>query len=93
MENYFPLIEKLNIVSTRKRGKQFSTFDFSPLYTTILHNLLIKVLSEIIHFIFKLKVRSKIGFSATSVYSVYWTFKGLGKRFFAEKNLIEIVTF
>ena len=90
MENYFPLIEKLNIASTRKRGKQFSTFDFSPLYTTILHNLLIKVLSEIIHFIFKLKVRSKIGFSATSV---YWTFKGLGKRFFAEKNLIEIVTF
>ena len=42
------------------------------------------------HFVLKSKVRSKIGFSATSV---YWTSKGLGKRCFTEKRLIETITF
>ena len=67
-----------------------TTYDFSTLCTTLLQNLLIKVLSEIIHFVFKTKVRSKVWFSATSIYR---TSKGLGKRFFTEKNLIEIITF
>ena len=77
VENSFPIIEKLNIIKTRQWAKKVSTYDFRTLYTTIPHKLLIKVLSEIIHFVFKLKVRSKIGFSTASV---YWTFKGLGKR-------------
>ena len=84
------IIEKLNIINTRKRPKKISTYDFSILYTRTLHNLLIKVLSEIIHFVFKSKVRVKIGFSATSI---YWTSNGVGKRFFTEKNLLEVITF
>ena len=63
LENSFPVIEKLNI-NTRKRA----TYDFSALCTTIASILLIKVLSEIIHFVFISRVRSKIGFLATSIY-------------------------
>ena len=68
MENSFPIIEKLDIIKTRKKVKHISTYDFSTLYTTIPHNLLIKVFSDIIHFVFKSKVCSKIGFSPASIY-------------------------
>ena len=84
VENSFSIIEKL-VINTRKRAKNIST-----LYTTISHNLSINVLSEIIHIGFKSKVRSKIGFSPTSI---YWTSKGLGKRIFTEKSLIDAITF
>ena len=47
-------------------------------------------MSEIIRFVFKSKVRSKIGFSASSI---YWTSKGCGKRFFTERTLTETVMF
>ena len=77
---FFPIIVKLNTINTRKGAKTISTNDFSTLYTTILHNFLIKVLSDIIYFVFKSKIPSKIGFSATSIYR---TSKGLGKRYFA----------
>jgi len=90
VENSYPIIEKLNVINTRRKAKGISTYDFSTLYTTILHNLLIKVLSEIIRFVFKSKVRSKIGFSAASI---YWTSKGSGRRYFTEKTLIDAVTF
>ena len=90
VENSFAIIEKLIIVNTRKRDKKISTYSFSTLYTTISHNLLIKVLSEIMHFAFISKVHIKIGFSATSRYC---NSKALGKRFFTEKNLIKAITF
>ena len=77
-------------IYARKRAKNISIFDFSTLYTKVTHSLLIKVLSEITHFVFKSRVRSKSGFSATSI---FWTFKDLGKIFFTEKNLIEAITF
>ena len=41
-------------------------------------------------FCFKSKVRSKYGFPVTSLYC---TSKGLGRRYFMEKNLIVAVTF
>ena len=90
VENSFPIIEKLNIINTRKRAKTNSTYVFSTLHTTIPHNLLIKVLSEIIHLVFKSKLCTKIGFSATSI---YWTSKGLSKRYFTEKSVIEAIRF
>ena len=68
VENSFPIIEKLDIIKTRKKVKHISTYDFSTLYTTIPHNLLIKVFSDIIHFVSKSKVCSKIGFSPASIY-------------------------
>ena len=79
---------KNQVINTRKRAKKFFTCDFRFLYTVIPHNLLIEVLSEIMHFVFKSKVCSKIEFSATSI---YWTYKGLGKRYFTEKNLSRLL--
>ena len=49
-------------------AKKISTYDFSTLCTTILHNVLIKDLSEVIYFVFKSNVCSKIGFPAASIY-------------------------
>ena len=50
---------------------------------------IIKALSDIINFVFKLKVCSKARFSATSI---YWTSKGLDKTSL-RKNLIEAIIF
>ena len=55
-KNSFPIIEKLSIINTRKRAKKIPTYDFSTLYISIPYNLLVKVLSEIIHLVFKSKV-------------------------------------
>ena len=90
VENSFPIIEKLNKINTRKKAKSISTFDFSTLYTTLPHHLLIKVLTEIIEFVFKGSIRNKIGFSQ---FSIYWTSKGTDKRFFTKQSLIYVVTF
>ena len=77
--------------STLEKGpKKNSTYDFSPLHIPIAYNLLIKVFSEIIYFVFKSKVCSKIRFSATSR---YWTSKDLDIKYFTEKKLIEAATF
>ena len=48
--------------------KSISTFDFSTLYMTIPHNLLLKVLSAVIKFVFKSKVTKRIAFSITCIY-------------------------
>ena len=78
VETFFPIIEKLN------RPIKMSIYSFRTFYATISYNLLIKVLSEIINFVFKWKFPSKVEFSATYL---YWTSKGLGKRYFTEKIL------
>ena len=84
VEAFFPIIEKLN------RPIKISLYNFRTFYTTISYNLLIKVLSEIINFVFKWKFPSKVGFSATSI---YWASKGLAKRYFTENNLTETIMF
>ena len=55
LQNSFPIGTKLKKINDKKKAKSISTFDFSTLYTTILHKLLLKVLSETINFVFKLK--------------------------------------
>ena len=50
------------------QAKSISTFDFSTLHTTIPHKLLLKVLSEVIKFVFKSKVTKRIAFSITPIY-------------------------
>ena len=59
---FFPIIEKLNIINTRKRAKKMSAYNFSILHITIPHNLLIKVLLEIIHFVLNRKFVVKLDF-------------------------------
>ena len=47
-----PFIDKLNVINTRKKAKEISTFDFSTLYTKLPHNDLIHVLYYILDFCF-----------------------------------------
>ena len=79
VQNSFPIVNKLDKINMKNNAKSISTFDFSTLYTKIPHNQLITILSDIIDFIFKGSVRNRIGFSEKSI---YWTNKGVGKRFF-----------
>ena len=61
-EKSFSIVTKLNKLNTIKKVKSFPRFDFNTLYATILHNFPIKVLSEVMSFIFKSKPRSRLGF-------------------------------
>ena len=90
VQNSFPIIEKLKRINLKKNAKSIATFDFSTLYTTIPHDLLIKVLSEIITFVFKSSIRNRIGFSPSSI---YWTSKGMDKRYFTKQSLIDTVSY
>ena len=90
VQNSFLIDTKLNKINAKKKAKSISTFDFSTLYTTILHKLLLKVLSEIINFVFKPKVIKRIGFSKTVM---YWTSEGTGRRYFTKQNLVNSICF
>ena len=46
-QNSFPIATKLNKINVKKKPKPISTFNFRTLCTTILHKLLLKVLSSI----------------------------------------------
>ena len=61
MQNSFPIATMLNKINVKKK----STFQFSTLYTTTQDKLLIKVLSEVISFVFKSKIRQHTGFPKT----------------------------
>ena len=63
VQNSFPIATMLNKINVKK--KSISTFECSTFYTTTLDKLLIKVLSEVISFVFKSKIRQHIGFSKT----------------------------
>ena len=90
VQNSFPITNKLDKINFKNNARCISTFDFSTLYTKIPHNLLVKVLNEIIDFVFKGSIRNKIGFTTKSV---YWTNKGVGKRFFTRESLKEAVEY
>ena len=89
VQNSFPVINHLNKINAKRKAKSISTFDFSTLYTSIPHNLLIDVLCNIIDFVFQGRAKAKIGFSQTSV---YWTNKGTQKRFFNKESLKDAVS-
>ena len=63
VQNSFLIATMLNKINVKK--KSISTFQCSTFYTTTLDKLLIKVLSEVISFVFKSKIRQHIGFSKT----------------------------
>lgn len=90
VQNSFPIVEKLKVINTRKKAKTISTFDFSTLYTTLPHNMLVDVLKDMISFVFKASTRNKLGFSD---HSLYWTSKGKERRFFTEQSLGNAVEF
>ena len=88
--NIFPIVTNLNKINVKKKAKSISTIDFSNLYTTIPHKVLLKVLSEVINFVFKFKSRKRIGFSKTST---YWISKGAGRRHFTKQTLVNTMPF
>ena len=63
VQNSFPIATKLNQINVKKKAKSISAFEFSILSTSIPHKLLLKVLSEVINFVFKSKVRKRTGLS------------------------------
>ena len=90
MQNSFLVVTKLNKINVKKKAKSVSTFDFTTLSTTISHKLPIKVFSEVIIFVFKSKIRTRIGFSKTSI---YWTSEGAGRRYFTKQTLVYTMSF
>ena len=88
IENSKPLIEKLDVINTKKKAKEISTFDFSTLYTNLPHDDLLRVLNHIIDFAFDGGNRNYIGFND---YSTFWTKRKKGKKFFSKARLKSIV--
>ena len=62
VQKSFPIATNLNKSNVKKKAKSISAFEFSILFKTIPHKLLLKVLSEVINFVFKSKVSKRIGF-------------------------------
>ena len=90
VQNSSPIIDKLDKINKNSNAKNISTFDFSTLYTTLPHNLLIEVLNNLIGFVFKSTIKKKLGFSESSV---YFTSKGVGNRFFTQETLKDTVSY
>lgn len=75
---------------SKKIAFKFFWINFTALYKTVPHDLLIKVLSEIINFVSKPKTRICIGFSKTSISR---TSKGWGRRYFIRLTLTDAISF
>ena len=88
VQNYFPIVTNLIKISVNKKAGSISAFEFSTLYTTASHKLLLKMLSEVIISVFKSKVRKRTDFSKTSVIS-----KGAGRRYFLKQTLANATSF
>ena len=85
VRNLFPNVTMLNKINVKKKTKSISSFDFSTLYIIIPHKVILKVLSGVINFVFKTKVRKRIGFSKTFIYR---TSNVMGERYFTKQTLI-----
>ena len=68
INNSKPLIERLEVINTRKKAKEISTFDFSTLYTKLPHIDLIKVLNSHIDFVFDGGNNKYLGYSDNKVF-------------------------
>ena len=52
LQNSKPVIDAMNGLNKRRKATSISTFDFSTLYTKLLHNKLLIVLNSLIDFCF-----------------------------------------
>ena len=84
VENCFLIVTEVNV------KKNPTLLQLLTLYTTIPLKLLLLVLSEVINFAVKTKVRKRIGFSKTSI---YWTSNETGRRYFTKQTLINVISF
>ena len=88
INNSKPLLEKLDVINTRKRAKEISTFDFSTLYTKLPHEDLIRVLNIHIDFVFEGGPSEYLGFNKNSV---FWKKKSSGKMTLSKNKLKALV--
>ena len=88
VKNCKPVLEKLEVINTRKRAKCISAYDFSTLYTALPHDDLIRVLNEIVDFVFEGGNKQYIGFSSTKA---FWLKKRKGKNYFSKSSLKRIL--
>ena len=72
INNSKPLVERLEVINTRKKAKDISTFDFSTLYTKLPHNDLLRVLNSQIDFAFDGGTSKHLGYTDNKV---FWTRK------------------
>ena len=78
LQNVDPVIENINI-NRKKKTKSITTYYFSTLYTTLLHDKLIKRLCNVIDFVFEGGNRTHICISRNNV--AYWGKKSKDNRF------------
>ena len=88
-KNCFPIVTMLNKINVKK--KSISNFDCSILYTTILHKFLLKVPSEVIIFVFKLK--SENALASLKHLSIGLLGEDTGRRHFTKQTLVNPISF
>ena len=96
IQNSFPIIDKLNQINKKKTAKDISTFDFSTLYTKLPHDDLLKVLHEIIDFVFDGGRNSKSGnrkYLTLFNKECVWTKTKHGYNSFTKSNIKQMVSF
>ena len=90
IENSKPLIDKLDVINTKKKAREVSTFDFSTLYTNLPHDDLLRILNQIIDFAFAGGNRNLLGFND---YKTFWMKKKNGKKYFTRNRLKALVDY
>ena len=88
IDNSKPLIERLDVINTRKKAKYISTFDFSTLYTKLPHDDLLHVLNSHIDFVFDGGTSKYLGFSENKV---FWKRKPTKKQSISRFQLKALV--
>ena len=56
------------LINSGEKIITISAFNFGTLYVAILHNILLKVHSEMLKFVFNSNTFTRIGFSSVSIY-------------------------
>ena len=88
INNSKPLIERLDVINTRKKAKEISTYDFSTLYTKLPHNDLLRVLNSHIDFVFDGGTSKYLGYSDRKV---FWKKKAARKSTISRFQLKALV--
>ena len=94
IENSAPVTEKLDQINRVKGAKDISTYDFSTLYTKLPHDDLVRVLNEIIDFVFdakKFRYEKKKRYLTVTDYNSYWSSKKT-QNSFSKENMKDMVT-
>ena len=60
LQNVDPVIKNINIINRKKKAKSIITYNFSTLYTTLPQDKLIKMLCNVIDFVFEAANRTHI---------------------------------